>query len=299
LLCAVVPDVAKATEAGGSSKAVGVDTVLCGVMPDPGLLLTTYLGYYNSDHTLDSSGHDRAGISNFHLRAESATLRFQQVWSGVELWGANIETRVGFTPYIDINVHFDVQTPNGPVHRQSSASGTADALLGPALLGWHGEHLHQIAGVEFFLPTGHFDKTKLANQGRDYYAIAPAYFFTWFPNDATEVSGNLFYLINTKNHDTNYRSGNELSFDYGLSYALTPTWQLGASGYLYKQIADDKQGGLVVGDGNRGRAVAIGPFLRYHVERNWGLTLKWQHEALVENKTRGDRLFLQFAYRLW
>ena len=298
LLVLIVSNPAIATEGGGSSKALGVDTVLSGVMPPPGLRLTTFIGYYDADHTLDSSGNDRPGIADFNVHASAVTPRLQYVWSGVELWGANIETRIGFSVFVDAHVSFDVQTPLGKIHRDSSSTGIGDMLIGPALLGWHSERFHQIAGVEFFLPTGKFDKTQIANTSRGYYAVGPTYLFTWFPTNAIEVSGSLIYLINGKNHDTDYRSGDEVSFDYGLGYALTSAWQTGANGYLYKQVTDDKQNGQVVGDGNRGRVASMGPFVRYHPSPNWGITLKWQHEGLVENKTRGNRFFLQFALQL-
>ena len=135
--------------------------------------------------------------------------------------------------------------------------------------------------------------------GRGYYSVGPGYWFTWFPTDAIEISGTGVYLINAKNDETNYDSGNELSFDYGVGYDVVPGWQIGASGYLYKQIVDDTQNGQILGDGNRGQAVAIGPFFRYHPSKDWGITFKWQHEALVENRTSGDRLFLQFSVKLW
>jgi len=299
LFIAIVSVTASATEGGGTSKALGVDTVMAGVQPPPGLRLTTFLARYDTDHTLDSSGNDRAGLSNFDVYANAVTFRFQYVWKGVELWGANIETRLGISVYVDADVRFDVRTPRGPLHRESSARGIGDALFAPVILGWHGERFHQMVGPEFFLPTGKFDKNKLANTSRGYYSAGPGYWFTWFPTDAIEVSGTGVYLINGKNSDTNYKSGNELSFDYGVGYGLTHAWQIGASGYLYKQIADDKQNGQTVADGNRGQAVAIGPFLRYHPSKDWGITLKWQHETSVENRTRGDRIFLQFALKLW
>src|SRR5881628_186312 len=184
LLGIIVAHPVMATEGGGTSKALGVDTVLPGVMPPPGLRLTTFVAYYDADHTLDSSGNDRAGISNFNVHASAVTPRLQYVWRGVELWGANIETRLGFSAYVDAHVSFDVQTPGGKIHREGSSTGIGDMLIGPALLGWHSERFHQIAGVEFFLPTGKFDKTQLANTSRGYYSVGPAYLFTWFPTDA-------------------------------------------------------------------------------------------------------------------
>jgi hypothetical protein len=288
-----------ATEGGGTSKALGVDTVMAGVMPPPGMRLTTFLSYYDADKTLDGSGNPRPGISDFSLEVEALTFRFQYVWPDTQLWGADIETRVGFTAYLDSKVHFDVQTPVGKVYRQDKAEGTGDALIGPVMLGWHGATYHQIAGVEAFLPTGSFDKSQLTNLGRGYYSIGPAYLFTWYPTEETEISGSSIYLYNFKNPDTNYQSGQELSFDYGLGYAVAPDWQLGLSGYLYKQITDDLVNGQSVPGGNKGRAVAVGPFVRYHPSKDWGITLKWQWETLVENRTEGNRFFLQFALKLW
>lgn len=293
------PGFAWSTEGGGTSKALGVDTVLAGVMPPPGMRLTTFLAYYDADKTLDGAGNPRPGISNFSLQAEAVTLRFQYVWPGVELWGANVETRVGASVYVNARVQFDVQTPGGRVHRQSSDSGLGDMLFGPALLGWHSERFHQTAGFELFVPTGSFSTTQLANVGRGNNAIGPAYLFTWFPTDGTEVSVSSIYLYNWKNHDTNYQGGQEVSIDYGLGYALSPAWQTGLSGYFYKQVTDDRLNGQSVPGGNRGQAVAVGPFIRYHPDKDWGITFKWQWETSVENRTEGNRFFLQFALKLW
>jgi hypothetical protein len=291
-------DLAIATEGGGSQKALGVDTVMAGVMPPPGDRLTTFLVYYDATHTLDGSGNDRAGVSNFKLQAEAAVLRVQHVWE-TELLGANVETRVGLSAYVHAHVRFDVRTPSGLVHRDSSASGVGDGLIGPIILGWHSERFHQSFGPELFVPVGKFDKTHLANASRNYYSLGLQYWFTWYPTDDIEVSGTPCYLFNAKNRDTDYKSGDELTFDYAVGYEATPAWQIGVNGNVYKQLTDDRQNGQVVPGGNRGQAVAIGPFVRYHPSPDWGVTLKWQHESWVENRTPGDRIFLQFALKLW
>jgi hypothetical protein len=52
-----------------------------------------------------------------------------------------------------------------------------------------------------------------------------------------------------------------------------------------------------IAPGNRGRAFAIGPYVRYH-EGYWGIAFKWQNESWIENRAQGDRFFLQFAFTL-
>ena len=294
---ALAPLAAGATEGGGSSKVVGVDTVLAGLMPPPGLQLTVFIARYEAERTNDSRGDPRSGIRNFDLGVEAITARLQYVWKDARLWGADIETRVGYTLYVRGRVSLDVATLAGTLHRSGSSDGTGDALLAPVLLGWHSDTFHQTAGVQFYLPAGRFDPSRLANNSRGYYSASPLYAFTWFPASGVEVSGSLSYLFNFENRKTNYRSGREVSFDYGLGYAVLPGVQAGVSGYLYKQVSDDKVAGAVAGDGNRGQVVAIGPFLRYHPRRDWAVTFKWQREAQARNKTEGDRFFLQLFRR--
>lgn len=293
---AIVPNTATATEGGGTSKALGVDTVMAGVMPPPGIQLTNFLVYYTADRTLDSSGNGRPNISDFNLEVLAETLRVRYILPDtIKLLGANIELRAGWNIVSDINVSFDVRTPRGPVHREDLNTDVGDSLLG-IILGWHSKHFHQMLGPELFLPTGQFDSLRLASTSRNYFSLGPSYWFTWFPIEQLEISGALIYLINFENTDTHYGSGNELSFDYNLAYSVTRDVQIGISGYAYKQVADDEVRGLVVTDGNRGQVVAFGPALRWHPHgKNYGLVFKWQHEEAVENRASGERFFLQAA----
>jgi len=298
-LVALTPALASATEGGATNKVLGADTVLAGVIGPPGSLRNTnLLAYYRADQTLDGSGNPRAGISNFDLNISAFTSRLQYVWPDFKLLGADIETRVGFTWYADAHVQFDVQTPGGPIHRDSSSSGWfPGALVGPLILGWHGETLHQMAGVEIYFPTTGYVVGQPANVSTGFTSVAPHYWLTWFPKAEIEVDGSFVYLFNEKNHRTNYKSGQEFSMDYAAGYSLTPTWQAGVNGYAYRQVTDDKVNGNAVPGGNRGRAFAIGPYIRYH-EGYWGVTFKWQHESWIENRAKGNRFFLQFAFVL-
>jgi hypothetical protein len=285
-----------ATEGGGTSKALGVDNVLAGVIPPPGALqLENFVVYYGAGHTLDSSGNDRPFIRNFDLSIWAEVLRVRYVLPGITFLGANVETRVGYTFLTDIDVNFDRLTSRGPIHLHDDTTNTGDGLLG-LILGWHWKNFHQMVGPEFFLPLGygHYHPTALANISRNYVSIGPSYWFTWFPVERLEVSGALIYLINLENPDTHYESGNELSFDYNVAYQVVPDVQIGINGYAYKQLEDDEMRGHVVNDGNRGQVVAFGPLVRWapHGKR-YGITLKWQHEEAVENRTQGDRFILQ------
>lgn len=300
LAAALPPSDAMASEGGNTNKALGVDTVLTGVMPPPGMRLTTYVGYYTADETLDGQGDPRPNLSNFHVNATAVTARFQYVYPNAKLFGADIETRVGLTFFADVDVRFDVQTPGGQIHRSGAANGAfPGGLFAPLLLGWHGETVHQITGLELFFPAREYRPTKLANISSGYWSAAPAYWITWFPIAPVEVSGSFVYLYNFENGTTNYKSGQEFNVDWGLGYDVTPTWQAGLNGYYYQQTTDDQLNGNDVAGGNRGRAAAVGPFIRFHPSRDFGIALKWQKEFAVENRASGNRFFLQFSAQLW
>ena len=298
-LIALTPAPADATEGGATNKALGVDTVLAGVMGPPGSLRNTnFLSYYHADQILDGSGNPRPGFSNFDLNLSAFTSRLQYVWPNAKLLGADIETRVGFTWYADVNVKFDLQTPVGVIPRDSSSSTWFPAaLVGPLILGWHGETVHQMTGVEIYFPTTGYVPGQPANVSTGFTSVAPHYWITWYPKPEIEIDGSFVYLFNQTNPKTNYRSGQEFSMDYAAGYSLTPTWQAGISGFLYKQTTDDEVNGTAVPGGNRGRAFGIGPYIRYH-EGYWGITFKWQIESDVENRAKGNRFFLQFALQL-
>jgi hypothetical protein len=282
-----------ATEGGGTSKALGVDTVFAGVMPPPGLNITNFTAFYTADRTLDSNGNDRANLENFDLFVFAEVMRFRYIFPNVTFLGANVEARVGVTLASYAEVEFDVRTPFGRIHREDSTTNIGDSLFG-LILGWHGKKFHQMFGPELFIPTGKFSDDRLTNTSRGYLSVGPSYWFTWFPVEQLEISTAIIYLFNLENPDTNYLSGQELSIDYNVAYSIARDWQIGVSGYAYKQITDDEINDLRVGDGNRGQAVGFGPALRWHPHgKNFGITLKWQHEELIENRTKGERFFIQ------
>ncbi len=295
MLLAASPVTGYATEGGGTSKALGVDTVMAGVMPPPGLNITNFTAFYTADRTLDSNGNDRANLTNFDLFVFAEVVRFRYILPNATFLGANVEARVGVTLANYADVSFDVSTPHGTFHREDSTTNIGDSLFG-LILGWHGKKFHQMFGPELFIPSGKFSDDRLTNTSRGYFSIGPSYWFSWFPVEQIEISAALIYLFNFENTDTDYLSGQELSLDYNLAYSLARDWQIGVSGYAYKQVQDDEINDGMVGDGNRGQVVGFGPALRWHPhEKNYGVTLKWQHEELVENRAKGDRFFLQAA----
>lgn len=170
-------------------------------------------------------------------------------------------------------------------------------MVAPLLLGWASPTVHQMAGVDIFIPTGKYDASRLFNPGRNYWSFGPWYGITAYPLPNLETSAKIIYLVNQENDSTNYRSGNEINIDYNIAYNFSKTLQVGINGYVYKQVSDDTLNGHAVnGNGNRGQVFSFGPTIKYQTP-SWGVVAKWQHEEAVENRSRGNRIWFQATAR--
>lgn len=284
--------IAHATEGGGNNYPVGVNTLLSGVQPPPGSHIYVYLQEYEATTLEGNNGSPSGSVSEFSLHAQAAAFRLSHVWRDITFLGATLESRTNI-PFVNLDLHFDAHTPKGTVYKSGTATGLSDLTVGPLFLGWHLGNLHQIVGLEFFLPTGSYDTSRLVNLGRHYYSMQPNYAVTWMPVPNVEFSARALYSINSVNHATDYHSGNEFIVDYNAGFRFTPMWQIGVSGYFYRQVTDDTQHGQSVnGNGNRGQALAVGPSVAYGT-RKFSVALKYQREMMVRNRSEGNRIWLQ------
>src|SRR5690606_22560428 len=90
---------------------------------------------------------------------------------------------------------------------------------------------------------------------------------TWLdPELGLDISGVAGFTFNGKNLDTDYRTGTEFHLEGAISKAITTQLSVGAIGYYYQQISDDKPNVAVDLDGFRGRVAALGVTATYTFE---------------------------------
>ncbi|WP_230707843.1 SphA family protein [Marinobacter adhaerens] len=276
---------ASATEGGGSMYPMGAENFMVGAMPPPGFYGQVYGQRYQADRLRDNDG--KALPLDFSLEANVIAPRL--VWvTEQELLGGKLAFH-SIVPLVDLKVSI-----NGESQRKREVG---DITIG-AGLGYHlSEKSHVAVGLDVFAPTGKFDRDELANIGRNHWTIQPVAAFTHVDPEGLNVDVKAMYDFNTRNSDTDYRSGQELHADYSLGWGVGSGWVLGVGGYVYQQTTTDKVNDDRVED-NKGRAFAIGPSVKYTSSDGWFLTAKWQQESGVRNRPEGEAYWLKLTFPL-
>ena len=112
------------------------------------------------------------------------------------------------------------------------------------------------------------------------------YFNTQTGREFSVVAG---FTHNFKNHDTQYRNGNNLHLDWSISQHLSKNWHAGLVGYYYYQITGDSGSGALLGD-FKSRINGIGPQVSYQFmlgKREYHLNLRGYKEFGAENRPEG------------
>lgn len=286
LLVAATAWSAHATEGGGSVYPNGVENFLAGAMPPPGLYGMVYGENYHATRANDNEGNDRR-VPNFQVNARVVAPRL--VWvPGTQFLGGSLAVHV-IAPLVDLKVRAG--------NNSQSKSGVGDLITGIALGYNHGAHLHSVAAIDVYLPTGSYNKNDLANIGRNQYAIEPVYAMSYIDPNGFNGDFRAGYILNGRNKATDYTSGRELHADFSAGWAVGSGWTLGVGGYVYRQTNNDKQGGVTVAD-HKGSAFAIGPSIKYDSGKGWFATVKWQQEHGVRNRSQGNALWVKAVFPL-
>lgn len=274
---------AQATEGGGSIYANGVESFLSGALPPPGFYPIVYATRYHASSLRDNAGNDvAAAVGGFRADVAGVVPRF--VWvTDRQILGGQLAFHA-IVPLLNVDVRLGSS--------QNSKAGIGDLNLAAAL-GYHpSDRLHYVFAFELNAPTGRYDRTDVANVGRNYWNVEPLVAISYVQPSGLNADLKLMYDYNFRNRDTDYRSGQELHADYAIGWGFGNGWILGAGGYLYRQVSDDDIAGRRVA-GNRGQAFALGPVLKYHSKAGWFLTAKYENQYRVRNRSDGGAFWIK------
>ena len=171
-------------------------------------------------------------------------------------------------------------------------------LYPTATLRWNSGVNNYMAYVTGDAPVGDYNPMRLANLGIGHGAIDAGGGYTYLnPATGVELSGVGGFTYNFKNPDTQYQSGIDFHFDWGVSRFLSEQVFVGFVGYAYQQITDDSGQNPALG-GFRSRVLGIGPQLGYIFpvgDMQGFLGLKAYGEFDAANRPSGWNTWLTFA----
>ncbi|AIF48494.1 SphA family protein [Dyella japonica] len=286
LLAAMAPCV-QATEGAGGMYLLGSQSLDAGLSPAPGWYVTVVGVQYSGS----VSGTVQGGVVVKELDKRSDSLTALLLYAPQrKVLGGQLALSVG-APYAYVRLSGEVQGPRRLVQRSVSGTGLSDTSLG-ARLGWRlGPAFSHALALTVWAPTGDYQKGFTPSTGHNRWAGDFTWALTYAPgNHRTEVSAALGYGINSPNTTTRYLSGNELHLELSVGQRLTPHFELGLSGYTYRQVTADSGAGALFGS-LKGRVSGAGPALNYSSKLGgYGLILaaRYYHEFDAKRHFRGD-----------
>lgn len=277
----------QATENGTDNYPVGVNTVLDGLLPPPGeTRFYNYTQYYVANRFNGANG--QSAIPGFRLEVFADAPRV------VHTWGAMLGPFTLSSGVIVPVLHLGLDTPGGNGRR----TGIGAVTVHPLFLGYvNASHsLFATLGADVGLPLGSYRAERIANTGNNVYSIMPNLNVTWFPSPDWELSATALFEFDSPNNATRYHNGAVSFLDWAAGYSITRKLQVGVQGFFLNQFTDDRQNGQAVnGDGFRGRAIGIGPQVRWDWKPGSSLVFKYQHELAVRNRPAGERFWAEFS----
>jgi len=162
------------------------------------------------------------------------------------------------------NVSGALVTPVGafPFSRDDSISDSVTGfgdLFPLATLRWNNGVHNWMTYIAGDIPVGAYDSARLSNLGIGHGGIDAGGGYTYFnPQTGHEFSGVLGFTYNFTNRSTQYQNGVDMHFGWGASQFLTKQFQVGAVGYVYKEIGCDSGSGDRVGC-FQSQVVGMGP----------------------------------------
>ncbi len=273
----------------------GHTNILDGVIPPPGVWLSSYVVGYSSDEFKNGNGDDLPGQHELDALVYAPQFYY---FHDKKLWDSYT---VGFQffPTIIQNYNLDSDFLN------ANNSMLGDFIFGP-LIGrtekvgqdWL---FHWVFEFDTYFPTGEYDEDDDINPSANYWTFEPWFNFTLQMPYGFSLSTRQHFAYNTENNDTNIQAGPLYHFNYSFMKTIDfidPNLRLGVVGYYGKQLEDDELDGHDISN-SKEQIFAIGPGIHWVTPTGIIVSLKAYFESEVENRPEGDKVVFRMIQKLW
>ena len=257
----------------------GVEGIKGSSLPPPGVYFRDYNVFYFADRLNDPSGDE---IKEADAQAFIYANVPRVIWiTDQKLLGGFL----GVDALLPLKyTSLEANTPGGPF--DESTFGIGD-LFAEATLSWHVKQADFAFGYGVWAPTGDFSETNPTRAGSGFWTHMLTAAGTWYPDQEKKwaVSALSRYEINHEQEDTDITPGQAYTLEWGASYAVSKTVDLGLVGYW--QLQTTKDSGTDASD-ETDQVVGIGPEVSAICTKTGIIfSLRYLYEVIAEDRLQG------------
>jgi hypothetical protein len=269
------------------------------VIPTPGFYYSNFINYYHANRLNDGDGNSL--VPDYKVDAWVNYNQFIYV-APFELGDLKFAA-AGMVPFVSVR-----QDAGGAI---SESKGLGDMIIQPLIIGWEKGNFHAVLVHGVILPTGAYDENSDVNVGRNTWQYQPQLSLGYVEPEGFEATATITYLTSTRNRDpmlfyanptgSDYRTGDEIGVDFALGYNVTKEFEIGLTGYYYKQISADKLSDPAANAdlqqnfaGFKGSVAALGVGVRYLTQYG-EFYAQVNREFAAKNRTEGTSGWLRWS----
>ncbi|MDI3261997.1 SphA family protein [Aerosticca soli] len=211
----------------------GVEGIKAASVPPAGLYLRLYGVAYRSDDIRVDTPSGNGAIPG-HTSADVDAFVPRIIWiSDKKFLGADFGMDA-LWPYE--HKHIEV----GPMH--TSKTGMGDLYLNPVILAWHGKQYDTVFCIGYWTDVGDYHREDPASTGQGYSNAMFTLGGTWYPDSdrrwALSIL-NRYETLASKIRHTDVTPGDNWVAEWGISYQISPSTNIGLVGYDSWQVERD------------------------------------------------------------
>lgn len=268
----------------------GVEGLKGATLPPPGVYLRDYNVAYIASRINDVNGHEVPGLdADAFIYANVPRL----IWiTDKQLLGGFL----GVDALLPLQyTSLDIKAgPNTVLNHATFGIGDVFAE------GTWSKHIKQFdfslaAGV--WAPSGNTAPPPTTRAGLGYWTQMLTAGATWYIDSEKKwaLSALNRYEFNFEKEDTEITPGQAYTLEYGASYAVSKTVDVGIAGYYQQQVTEDSGPGA---SSQRDRVAGVGPEVSVFYPRiMFGWSLRYAYEFMAEDRLQGHTLALTMTKR--
>jgi hypothetical protein len=268
----------------------GVEGIKSGSVPPPGLYYRLYNVFYRSNSLTDRSG-DHID-NNFDMNVFSNVHRLIWVTDKKILGGDYFVHAVMPIVYTDFEINAAGVKDND--------FGLGDIDFSPLSIAWHRDRYDLAVGLDFFAPTGQYDKRNPASPGKDFWTTMFTAGSTYYLNEKKTWSAAILarYETHSNKDHSDIKPGDNFHFEWGIGKAIDETLEIGLAGYSQWQVTDDSGSDVTWSKSIHDQVHAIGPEVNLAIpSESLFLTFRYLWEFHAVDSPEGQLMALTLTKR--